>query len=667
MTGIDRLLDPAAIAIVGLSADSAKHGRRVLTNLRNLGFEGQIWGVNPSLPNIDGVNMVATVADLPNPPDLVVCAVPGHAVIDVIRQCSGVGAAIVFASGFGESGPAGVEQQGELLAESAKAGVRMLGPNSGGLIRPNRHLAASFLTCLERPADEIRSGQVAVVTQSGGTGSYLHNLAADRGGGLALSISTGNEGDLGVGEVIGAVADLDEVKAIVAVIETVRDGPVFLKAVEKAQGMGKPVIACRIGMGNRGRSLMTSHTGAVAIPESVFDGVMQSLGVLVAETPGEALEVAQVMVNAKPSNGNRCSIVTHSGGLAILLSDLAERHGLELPSPGEGLQDTLEPLLDHGAATNPLDLGGIIGGPARFAKAVEDVGNSGEYDMVLAVSSAHSPDHSSIRTESLVNLQSQASVVLLSMAGSQAEPGLQRLRALSYPVTEEPRAAILAMVGLGRLSQEKRDTTIEPLSGEIASWGLPLIEGVVVSSAASAVTAAETIGYPVVVKVDSPQIHHKTEVDGVRIDLKTAESVGSAFSEVIDSAADSGYAVSKVRVEKYRPGMEIMVGSVNDPIFGPIVSVGLGGIFAELTGDVVFAPGPVDVGGARLLIDRLRLRPALDGFRGYPAADVDELASIVSITSRGLVGSDLAEIELNPLIWDGSSWVAVDWLVVRNE
>lgn len=667
MTGIDRLLDPESIAIVGLSADAEKHGRRVLTNLRNLGFEGEVWGVNPNLPKVDGMDVVGTISDIPKSPDLVVCAIPGPALIDVIKQCAGVGAVIVFASGFGESGASGAEQQRRLTDESEQVGVRLLGPNSGGVIRPNRRLAASFLTCLERPAREIKTGPVAVVTQSGGTGSYLHNLAADRGSGLALSVSTGNEADLGVGEVIDAVAKLDEVRAIVVVIETVRDGPVFMRAVDKAQRMGKAIVVCRIGMGDRGHSLMTSHTGAVAIPEAVFDGVMKSLGVVVAETPGEALEVAQMMARATASAGNRCSIVTHSGGLAILLSDLAESHGLELPSPGSGLQDALLPLLDHGAATNPLDLGGIIGGPARFAQAVEDIGNSGEYDMVLAVSSAHSPDHSKIRCKSLINLQTEASVVHLWMAGGQAGSSLEQLRGASLPVTEEPRAAILAMVGLSRLSQKGAETSIETLSGDIIDWGLPLIDGVVVSSVADAVTAAEAIGYPLAMKVESAQIHHKTEVKGVRLNLQTADSVSFAFSEIMDSVAESGQVASGVRVEKYRPGLEIMVGAVNDAIFGPIVSVGFGGIFAELAGDVVFAPGPVDVRGARSLIDRLRLRPALDGFRGLPVADIDELASIISITSRGLAGSDLAEVELNPLIWDGTSWVAVDWLVVENE
>ena len=202
MSGLGRLLDPASIAIAGLSADPAKHGGRVLANLRKLGYRGEVWGVNPKLPRVEGIEVQASLGDLREPPDLVVCAVPAPVVRDIAIAARGVGALIVFAGGFAESGEDGMALEADLSECVDRVGFRLLGPNSGGVIRPSVGLAASFLTCLDRPAEQIRTGPVGLVTQSGGTGSYIHNLAAERGSGLAVSVSTGNEVDIRMGEAL---------------------------------------------------------------------------------------------------------------------------------------------------------------------------------------------------------------------------------------------------------------------------------------------------------------------------------------------------------------------------------------------------------------------------------------------------------------------------------
>lgn len=238
-----RFLDPGSIAIVGMSSDPTKHGGRVLANLRKLRFAGTVWGVNPKLPNVEGVEVVFGVVGSPTDTRPGRCAVPSVAVVDAVRDAGVVGAeaVIIFAGGFAEMGVAGRSAQSELREAAQAGGVRVLGPNSGGVIRPGRGLAVSFLTCLDRPAAEIRSGSVGLVTQSGGTGSYMHNLAAARGGALAVSISTGNEADIGITDGITALCDLEDVRAIALVLETVRDGDAFIEAVQRAHSMGKPV------------------------------------------------------------------------------------------------------------------------------------------------------------------------------------------------------------------------------------------------------------------------------------------------------------------------------------------------------------------------------------------------------------------------------------------
>lgn len=669
MSGLDRILEPKSIAIAGLSADPAKHGRRVLGHLQQLGYEGRIWGLHPEQPEVEGVELRSSLADLPEPPDLVVCAVPARAVLEIAAQAQGVGGLVVFAGGFAESGPEGETLEAELRRAAGGSGVRVLGPNSGGVIRPSRGLAASFLTCLDRAPGQIRSGPVGLVTQSGGTGSYLHNLAAARGSGLAVSVSTGNESDVRLGEAVGSVARLEEVEVVLIVVETVRDGPVFIEAVREARRMGKPVVACRIGTTRRGKALMITHTGAMAVREAVLNGVLGSLDVVVAETPGEAYDVAEMMARAGRTSGGRAAVVTHSGGVAILLADLAERHRLDLSQPGSELQARLDPLLDHGAANNPLDMGGIIGGPHRFAEVVGVFAGSAAYDMVLAVSTAHPPEHTAERVDSLLALSSYYGVPILHlwMAGDQGAEGLDRLRGAGAPVSEEPRAAVKALAALARFAEPaSTGAPPEPLGGTLPDWGVPVIAGSTVTALSGAVRAAEELGYPVVLKLVSPGLAHKSEVGGVRLGLTGSDRVRSAYRELLEAASEAGLEVTGIRVEPYRPGLEMIVGGVVDPGFGPLVSVGLGGVLTEVLGDVAFAPAPVDESEAREMIDSLRGRRILDEFRGRPPADVGALARIVSRVSRGLVGSGLVEVEMNPLIWDGVSWIAVDWLTVSD-
>ena len=463
-----------------------------------------------------------------------------------------------------------------------RVGFRLLGPNSGGVIRRSKGLAASFLTCLDRNAGEIRSGPVGLVTQSGGTGSYIHNLAAARGSGLAVSVSTGNEIDIRLGEAISAVSVLDEVKVVLALIETVRDGQVFIEAVRDSIARGKPVVACRIGTGDRGKALMTTHTGALALPEKVLHGVLESLGVVMGETPAEAYDIAEMLARAPVPTGDRTAIVTHSGGIAIHLADLAEQSGLDLHQPGPGLEAALDPLLDLGTANNPLDMGGIIGGPGRFAEVVDRFALSGEYDVVLAVSTAHPPSHSAERVQALLDLETPVPILHLWMAGDQAVEALERLREAEAPVTEEPRAAIRAMAGLARLANWSAPRVVQPIDGEFEEWGLPLVEGAIARTADEAIAIAKSLGYPVVVKVVAAGLAHKTEVGGVRVDLRDASAVSDAIDDVTAAATAAGQAVEGVRVERYRPGLEMIVGGLVDPVFGPLISVGIGGVLTEI-------------------------------------------------------------------------------------
>lgn len=675
---MQRLLSPASIAVVGLSADPAKHGGRVLANLRKAGYAGAVWGINPGLPAVEGVEVFATLAEVPEPPDLVVCAVPAGAVPGTVEAAGRVGAGgvVVFAGGFAETGAAGARLQDEVAAIARKAGVRVLGPNSGGIIRPGVGLAASFLTCLDRPPDQIRSGPVGLVTQSGGTGSYVHNLAAAAGGGLAVSVSTGNEADLGLADGIDALVDLEEVHSIALVLETVRDGPAFVAAVRRAQSGGKPVVACRIGRSRRGELLMFTHTGAMAAPGRVLDGVLDSLGVTITETPEEMLAVAEVMARSGPVGGDRVGVVTHSGGVAILLTDLAERHGVSLPDPGEALRDGLGPLLQLGSSGNPLDMGAIIGGASRFVRVVERFARSGDFDCVLAVSTAHPPAHTVERVEGLLRIDPPVPVVHLWMAGDVGESGLHLLRAAGMPVTTEPRAAVRALAGLGRLAGMSFDLPELPPDSALAEvprteheaklllaeWGLPVVEGGLATSAEEAADLAVRLGGPVVMKVSSPDVVHKTEVGGVLLGLEGRGAIREAFDRLVASvsAVRPEARIDGVRIERQRSGVEAIVGMVRDPVFGPTVLVGPGGVAVEGLGAERCAPAPTTAALARRLVKSVPgLATVLDR-RGGADRALSELADLVAATSRWFVASGLRELEMNPVTWTGERWEILD-------
>ena len=684
--GVQRLLRPQSVAIVGLSTDPSKHGGRVLRHLRALGYAGEILGVHPKADEIDGVPISPTVSDLPVAVDAMVCAVPAGALPGVIAEgaARGVGSAVIFGAGFAEAGDQGRDRQRELVAATGDSGLRILGPNSAGMVRPSSRVALSFLTSLDRPGEQIRSGPVAVVTQSGGAGSYLVNRAAARGQGLAVLVSTGNEADITAEAVIETLVTDDEVRAIALVLEAVRNGARFIAAVQAAQDAGKPVVVCKLGTSAAGREVMRTHTGAMADERRVTAGVLDALGVTVAKTPGELLDVAEVLARTRPPAGPTVGVVTHSGGNAVLLADLAAEEGLELPPVPDDLADELAEYINHGAAGNPMDLGAIMSGPHRFGEVVART--AAKYDMVLAVSTPHPPSFTPARAESLVALvDGPVPVVNLWLAGDLGEPGLQMLRDAGAPVVTEPRAAVKALRALVELARREAPAAV-PATGSdaaaalvglegavteaqakhlLSAWGLPVVAGILARDAPAAADAADTLGFPVVVKISAPGLEHKSELGGVRLNLRTRDEVIAAVDEMLAQGASHDLAVDGVLVEQFRPGLEMIVGARHDETFGPVVLVGLGGVLAEALDDVVVAPAPVTPAGVARMLKRLRASGVLQSSRSGPAPDVDQLCGLVSTFSTRFVqaADRVSEAEINPLVFGASGWLALDAVV----
>jgi acyl-CoA synthetase (NDP forming) len=692
------LVEPRSIAIVGLSANPEKHGARVLASLRRFGYSGEVFGVNPRGGELHGVTTYPSLRALPTTPDAVVLAVPAAQVLTTLEAAGeiGAGGAILFGGGFAETGPEGAALQERIRECARESGLRLLGPNSAGLINPTSRVVMSFLTCLERPADQLRAGPVALVTQSGGSASFMHNVAAARGSGLAVTISTGNEAGVRAGEALGFLVQQPYVRVVAMLLETIRDGAQFLASAQAAVAAGKPVVVCKIGRSAAGARMMLTHTGALAAPQRRLDAVFDSLGITVTSTPEELFDVAELLARSSIPDGDRVGVVTHSGGAAVLLADKLDAAGLDLPQPSAELSTALQPYLQLGAPGNPTDLGGIITEPQRYTEVVHRFIDEPSFDTVVAVSTPHPPAHTAGRADELIRLSADSRKPLLNLwwAGDIGAIGRQKLTAAGVPVTTDVDALAIAAGGLARFGRRCRggNVAVAPPDPAVVAWlqdrsaagssatltevdgkellrrmGLPVLRGEFVRTAAQAQDAADRIGFPVVVKAVSPDLAHKSDVGAVRLDLRDREAVERAVLEIgaaVESAAAAAI-VDGYLVEEFAPGLEMVLGVVRDPTFGPFVIVGTGGVYAEALDDVALGLAPLSVDQAGRLVRSLRGHRLLEGFRGSPPADEQALVNLV-VTLSGLAASYadyLAEADLNPLIFSGGAWRVADALV----
>jgi len=698
-SSLSRLLRPNSVAIVGLSQDLSKHGGRVLSFLRKIDFEGPIWGVHPKTPAIEGIEIYPSLKELPSSPDAIVLAIPPPAIPRVLEDAGKIraGGAIIFSGGFAETGSAGEALQNKIYGIARVGDVRLLGPNSAGIIYPSARSILSFLTCLERPKEEIRSGPVGLITQSGGTGSYIHNLAAERGGGLAISVSTGNEADIELGEVFYSLVKDPVVQTIALLFESIRNGPKFIKAAQAARVAGKAVVACKIGRTKTGHEIMKTHTGALAGPTQTYEAVLESLGIVSVKNPAELFDVADIMARTSIPDGDGVGIVTHSGGAAIMLADRSEELNLSLPNPSKYLKKRLAPYLQMGALGNPVDLGGIVSQPERYPEVIRLFLEDPAYDLVISVSTPHISAHSEGRAKNLIKLaqESEKPILNLWLAGDLGKKGLDILRTAGVPTATNPESLLKAVEGMIRLAnleaEERAEYDVLKANPEVlkrcASYkaaqrhilsegeskallkgiGMPTLQGEVAADLGEAIQIAQKIGYPVVIKALSPDLPHKSEAGGVRLNLKNEDEIRHAWAEMMHDVTT--YAPSAIieggLIEEYVPGTEVILGIIQDPTFGPIVLVGTGGIYAEATNDVALALPPVTEHRATRMIASLRGKRLLEGFRGAPPADKEALCTLIVRLSDIAIAYRLnfSEIDLNPVIFSGDEWGIADALI----
>ena len=689
------LLKPGSIAILGASSDYSKVNGRTLKFLLEKGYPGKIFPVNPKYDAIGGLKCYASVADLPEAADLAVVALPARSVAGALRELGrrGVKSAVVFSSGFAETGEAGRALEREVVAAAQVAGLRLCGPNCLGLINAFDRVIATFGQFAD---GETPPGPVAFVTQSGAFGTAIAALARRRGLGLGYFVNTGNEGDLDFVQIMRAVLEDSRITVGAGYIEGLKDGCGLMELAGKALALGKPLVLTKVGKTDAGARAAASHTGSLAGSDAVFDGVIRGRGILRARNEEHMLDLVEAFANCKLPEGGGLGVITQSGGAGVLMADRAEELGLKVPVLSAATQRALKAVIPgFGAAGNPVDVTGqFVAEPGLLRDSVR---------IVLADPLVHigiiwlqlMDAHVDALVGIFDEIKGHATKPFIVCWVAAAEEALHALRERGIAVLRGAEPAVDAAAALVRYAQARRGWLADRqarISLRLPQVDLPAESGAVATlrasalfeqceastakcalahSADEAVSAAEKLAYPVALKIESPDIPHKTEAQGVKLGLENTQAVREAFATLVANAKryKSGVRIDGVIVQQMVHGeTEFVVGLQNDPVFGVVVVVGLGGIHVEVLKDVVFRQAPVTPAEADRMLDELRARAILDGVRGRPAVDRAALTRLISAVScfGAAAGTRLKELDLNPVLAGPRGATAVDWLLVLN-
>jgi acyl-CoA synthetase (NDP forming) len=691
---------PESIAVLGASPDLHRIRGRLLHQLRENGFPGRILPINPSYQEIDGLRCYKSIGDAGGV-DLALVVIPAAGVAAAVEECAraGVKNTLIISSGFAEEGGAAGDMQAELLAVTQRTGIRACGPNCEGYYNALGRVATTFSPTVETKEDDSRvlvsAKRIGVIAQSGGIGFALFNRGKAAGLGFSYVISTGNEADLTMADFLDYMVEDPHTQAIMLFCEAVRDGPGFVAALEKARGLGKPVIAIKIGRSDAGTRASASHTASLSGSYTAYRAVFERYGVIEAEDADEAVAIAGLMLACPLPKGRRVGIITVSGGGGAWMADTLSAHGLIVPALSAESQAALRPLMpSYGASGNPVDVTaqGSNTGPAMMT-VMEHLARSDEIDMLVLVTSLASEtrvslDAARVRAvaESCGKPMTVWSYTLPSAFGRESAAGCGLF---VHSDLRNVGVSLGKLAGYAEALQRTLPEPFEPFSGRLypglpavvpeylakqvlAAW-LPDTREKLVASAEEAADAAQRLGFPVVLKVQSPQLPHKTEAGGVRLNLADRDAVTDAYTAMLaDVARHAPEAViDGVLVQRMAPkGHELVIGMVDDPTFGPIMMLGFGGTRLELFGDVVHAPAPIDEAEATRMIRSLKSAPLLTGFRGAKPIDLAPLALLVAALSRaGLtLRAQVREFELNPVIVhaDGSGLTVADALLLMK-
>jgi acetyltransferase len=703
------LLNPESVAIIGVSKSSSRIGGRLFKYLSKHGYKGSLSLVNPKYKELKGVKCYPRISDIPIPIDCALIAVPEKNVISVLSECadSNVRAAVVFSSGFAEMGSYGKKKQRKIKELAKTKNLRICGPNCIGLINFNNHVALSFSQFLE--IDTLIPGNIGFISQSGALGGSLVNRAQDKNIGLSYFISSGNEADLGVSDFIEYLVLHDEkTKVIAALIEGFKDGSKFVEAAELALKHRKPIIVLKIGDTEAGKKAAASHTGALVGSDSVIDAVFNQKGVIRVHNYDELLQTASLFSKGKIPKGNRVGILTSTGGGGIIMADYYTKLGLIVPELSQKTRELAsKEISSFGQVANPFDLTGqIFSDPEMFGRCMKLFMEENNFDIIQVNVSMVAGQSSEKRALYILESArgSLKPIVTWWAAGSLSEPGIKILSDSEIALFRSPERCAMAVKSLVKYYQlletrsdstkyrydhdysisldsaknilDAGDTCLSEHQSKalLKVYGIPVTRENVAKSPHEAISFAEEIGFPVVLKIDSLDITHKSEAKAIRLGVKSKEEILQFYEEIIENVEkyDPKARINGVLVQEMtRSGTEVIVGMSEDPQFGPTIAFGLGGIFVEVLKDISLRVVPLLKSDAELMVRETKGYEILRGLRGKNRSDIEAVIDVLLRIS--ILAEDwkhyIFEIDINPLIVfdEGHGVKALDALVVLKK
>jgi acyl-CoA synthetase (NDP forming) len=696
---LDRLLRPRSVAIVGASDKPGSLGASVLANLLRQGFDGPIHLINPGRAGIGGRPCVASVDDLPEAVHVAVLAIPRAGVLDAMRGLArrGVGAVVIFSAGFAEDGPQGLADQQEIARIARETGMVVEGPNCLGLVNFRDNVSLTFIAMPDARA--LGDRRVGIVSQSGAMAAVLATTMIHRDVPLSCYISTGNEAASGIEDYLAYLVDQPDTAVIALIAEHVRDPVRFLAAARAARDAGKSVVLLHPGRSAAGAASAATHTGAMAGDHAIMAVHVQRAGVILVDSLEELGDVVEILARSPRAGTGGAGVIVESGAFKAMMLDLAEAVALDLPPLTDEDSPALRAALpDFVPVTNPLDITAqalVDSGLYRRTLAAlaqddrigtilltliqTDTGASHvKFAAVLDALRAIGREHALAKPILVGGVDEGGGVfaddlAALRQAGVPYLPTAERmLRAVARIATHRQRDDAVApldarpIAGLAQVGSTIPEYRSKAIMG---AQGIAFPTFALAQSAAEAVAAADRLGYPVVLKAQSPELPHKSDAGGVIVNLSDPRAVRQGWDRLMANlaAARPGLALDGVLVEAMAAkGVELIVGARNDPHWGPTILVGFGGVAAELLHDVRLLPPDLTRDAIVAEIRKLRMAPLLDGFRGAPAMDIAAVADMVQRLGRMIAATPaIAEVDLNPVIVypQGEGALALDALI----
>ena len=697
---LDRLFSPNAIAVFGASEKPESVGGRVYDNLCHSGFSGPVYPLNPKYKRLDGQRCYASMDAINKPVDLAVIATPAASIAGIMHDCGrhGVRMAIIISTGFNSSEAKSAALRKKLLETARQYGIRLLGPNCLGLIRPGKGVNATFSKNTALP------GQLALVSQSGALCTSILDWAGARQIGFSAIVSLGDAADIDFGELLDYLAQDSQTHSILLYVEGIRDARRFMSGLRIAARM-KPVVVIKAARHAAGSRAAVTHTGAMVGADNVFDAALQRAGVVRAMTIEQLFSAAELLSTSHRVKGNRLAIVTNGGGLGVMATDRAVDLGVQVADLSE---DTILELNQHlppqWSQANPLDLLGDANAE-RYRAAINSCLRDPQVDGVLVMLSPQAMTDAEACARAVIDAQKTASKPLLAcwMGETQVESANQLFARNHLPSFPNPESSVEAFAYLASfqhnqqlllqvpgpltsrsqpdvegarliiesvLAEKRQLLDITESKAVLRAFAIPVTQSIECASANDALVAAETLGFPVAMKIQSADITHKSDVGGVRLNITHAHGVRNSWQELMDEvrskypqARIDGVTIESMCASAH--GRELMIGVINDPVFGPVISFGAGGTQVEVMRDCAIALPPLNRLLAEKLISQTRVASLLGEFRNMPEVNMSALLQVLRHVSEMVCElPEISELDINPLVADEHGVMALDARIV---